>query len=445
MTQPGAGPPLRRTLRFTDLVLLTVGTTIGSGIYLVPSIVLRQTGEQVGPAMLVWVLAGVLSVLGALTYAELGAMKPEAGGLYVFIRDAFGPLPAFLYGWTSFFVIASGSLAALAVAFASYLSNFLAIDGLTARAVSVALLAVCAAINVRGTRESAAVQNWTSGAKIAGLVLMGLALSLFGTPPTTAVTFWPAEIRASLLTGFGTAMIGVLWAYEGWQYMTYAAGETLDPQRTFPRAITVATAALVVLYLLASYGYVAALGPEAAARSDHVAADATRALLGPVAGTLIGTLILVSIFSAANGIMLTAPRMYFAMARDGLFFDRFAEVDAKRGTPATAVLALAAWSVVLAVSGTFEQLLTYIVFTAWIFYGLGALAVFVLRRSEPGAVRPFRVPGYPVTPALFVASSLLLVLNTVIAQPARAALGMLAVLLGTPAFFFWRTRSRARR
>ena len=444
MTEPPRGSSLRRTLRFTDLVLLTVGTTIGSGIYLVPSIVLRQTGEQVGPAMLVWVVAGVLSLLGALTYAELGAMKPEAGGLYVFIRDAFGSLPAFLYGWTSFIVIASGSLAALAVAFASYLSQILPIGPFTAKAISLVLLAICAAINVRGTRQSAVVQNWTSGAKIGGLLVMGIALTLFGSPPDTVRTMWPTTVTPSLLLGFGTAMIGVLWAYEGWQYMTYAAGETVDPQRTFPRAITVATAALVVIYVSASYGYVAALGPEVAARSEHVAADATRALLGPAAGTLIGTLILVSIFSAANGIMLTSPRMYYAMARDGVFFDKFAVIDPVRGTPAIATVALASWSAVLAASGTFEQLLTYVVFTAWIFYGLGALAVFALRRSEPDAVRPFRVPGYPVTPILFVASALALVLNTVAAQPMRAAVGVAAVLLGTPAFYFWRGRSRLR-
>jgi APA family basic amino acid/polyamine antiporter len=442
MSSDTSSSTLPRTLGFVDLVLLTIGTTIGSGIYLVPSIVLRQTGEQTGPAMLVWVLAGLLSLLGALTYAELGAMKPEAGGLYVFIRDAFGPLPAFLYGWTSFFVIASGSLAALGVAFAAYLSQIIPIGPVAARILSVALLAVCAAINVRGTRQSALVQNWSSGLKIGALLLMGIALTVFGQPPSTTVHVWPTSITPSLLTGFGTAMIGVLWAYEGWQYMTYSAGETVDPQRTFPRAITVATAGLVVIYLLASYGYVAALGPDAAARSEHVAADAVGALLGPIAGKLIGTLILVSIFSAANGIMLTAPRMYFAMARDGVFFDRFGVVDAKRGTPAVAVLWLAGWAAVLAATGTFEQLLTYVVFTAWIFYGLGALSVFALRRREPDAIRPFRVPGYPVTPILFVASALLLVLNTVVAQPARAAVGIGVVLLGTPAFHLWRRRSR---
>ncbi|MEO5817021.1 MAG: amino acid permease, partial [Gemmatimonadaceae bacterium] len=352
---PSSSGDLRRTLGFWDLVLLAMGTVIGSGIYLVPGLVLRQTGSQTGPAMIVWIAAGILSLLGALTYAELGAMKPEAGGLYAFIRDAFGPLSAFLYGWTSFFVIASGSVATLAVAFSNYFAQIVPIGPVAARLVAIAVIVVTAVINIRGTRGSANVQNLTTGLKVGSLLLMGVALIAFGHPPTGDVApMWPSSITPSLLTGFGTAMIGVLWAYEGWQYVTFSAGETIDPQRTFPRAIAAATAALVVTYLLASYGYIAALGPTAAAQSDHVAADAVGVLLGPVAGKLVGALILVSIFSAANGLLLTAPRLYFAMARDGVFFKRLAVVHPRFGTPATAITAIAAWAAVLALSGTFE-------------------------------------------------------------------------------------------
>jgi APA family basic amino acid/polyamine antiporter len=433
---------LRRTLGFWDLALLAMGTVIGSGIYLVPSVVLRQTGSQTGPAMMVWILAGILSLLGALTYAELGAMKPEAGGLYAFIRDAFGPLPAFLYGWTSFFVIASGSVATLAVAFSNYFSQIVPVGPVGSRLIAVAVITITVVLNIRGTRDSATVQNWTTGLKVGALLLMGGALIAFGHPPRDAVAMWPSSVTPSLLTGFGTAMIGVLWAYEGWQYVTFSAGETIDPQRTFPRAITAATAALVVTYLLVSFGYISALGADAAAHSDHVAADAVGALLGPVAGKLVGTLILVSIFSATNGLVLTAPRMYYAMARDGVFFKRLAAVHPRFGTPAVAILAIGGWAAVLAVSGTFEQLLTYVVFTGWIFYGLGGLAVMALRRKEPNTPRPFRVPGYPVTPLLFVASAALLVGNTLVAQPSRAAAGIAVVLIGTPAFYLWRAKSR---
>lgn len=443
MSTSAATGDLRRTLGFRDLVLLAMGTVIGSGIYLVPGVVLRQTGGHAGTAMLVWIVAGGLSLLGALTYAELGAMKPDAGGLYAFIRDAFGPLPAFLFGWTSFFVIASGSIATLAVAFSGYLAQILPIGLVASRVVAIGVIALTAAINVRGTRESSTLQNWMTALKVGALLVMGIGLIVFGHPQRdAAATLWPSSVTPSLLTGFGTAMIGVLWAYEGWQYVTFSAGETRDPQRTFPRAITAATVALVVTYLLANFGYIAALGPDAAAHTDHIAADAVGALLGPVAGKLVGALILVSIFSAANGLMLTAPRMYYAMARDGLFFERLAVVDKRFGTPAFAIVAIAIWAAMLAVSGTFEQLLTYVVFTGWIFYGLGGLAVLQLRRKEPDANRPFRVPGYPITPLLFVASAALLVANTVIAQPVRAAAGIIVVLTGTPAFYLWRAKSR---
>ena len=237
-------------------------------------------------------------------------------------------------------------------------------------------------------------------------------------------------------------MIAVLWAYEGWQYVTFSAGEALDPQRTFPRAITAATNTLIVTYVLASYGYIVALGPQAAAHTDHIAADAMTAAFGPLVGKLVGGLILVSIFSATNGLMLTAPRLYFAMARDGLFFQRLAIVDRRFGTPAFAIVATAVWAALLAISGTFEQLLTYVVFTGWIFYGLGGLAVLQLRRTDPDAIRPFRVPGYPITPLLFVASAALLVGNTVFTQPTRALAGLAVMLIGTPAFYLWRARGR---
>lgn len=434
---------LQRTLGFRDLVLLAVGTVIGSGIYLVPSVVLQQTGAQTGPAMLVWIVAGVLSLLGALTYAELGAMKPEAGGLYAFIRDAFGPVWAFLFGWTSFFVIASGSIAALAVAFAGYLSQIVPMGTLASRLMAVAVIAFTALINVRGTKGSARLQNWTTGAKVLALLAMGIGLIVFGHAPQGGVAaMWPSSVTPSLLTGLGTAMIAVLWAYEGWQYVTFSAGEALDPQRTFPRAITAATITLIVTYVLASYGYIVALGPQAAAHTDHIAADAITAAFGPLVGKLVGALILVSIFSAINGLMLTAPRLYFAMARDGVFFQRLAIVDRRFGTPAFAIAATAVWAALLAISGTFEQLLTYVVFTGWIFYGLGGLAVLQLRRTDPDAIRPFRVPGYPITPLLFVASAALLVGNTVFTQPTRALAGLAVMLIGTPAFYLWRARGR---
>lgn len=435
---------LRRTLGTIDLTLIAMGTVIGSGIFLVPGAVLRQSGGWVGPALLVWVAGGILSLLGAITYAELGAMKSDTGGIYVYLRDAFGPLPAFLYGWTSFLVISTGGMATLAVAFSTYLGQLVPLGDTGARVVAVLMIAGLAAVNVRGTRQSATLQNSTTGIKIVALIVLSLVLLSFGGATPQPDRVWPAALTPGLASGVGTAMIGVLWAYEGWQYVTFSTGEARDLQRTFPRAIVLATVGIVLIYVLANVAYLAVLGPESAARTDHAASDAVTMLFGPAAGRLVVCVILVSIFSAANSLLLTTPRMYFAMARDGVFFQRLAGVHPRFGTPMFAICAMAAWASLLAASGTFEQLLTYVVFSGWIFYGLAAASVFVYRKRQPNLHRPFKVPGYPVTPALFIAAATALVLNTIATQPLRAAVGLAAVLCGVPAYLTWRRRTGGR-
>ena len=436
-------PSLSRSLTQRDLILIVIGTVIGSGIFLVPSTVLRQTGGSVPVALLVWAVAGVLSLLGALTYAEMGAAKPDAGGLYVYIRDAFGPLPAFLYGWTAFFVIGSGSVATLAVAFTSYLRQFFPVNPVTAKAVAVLVIVSIMAVNVRGVRQGADVQNVTTAIKAGAIIVMSVLLLALGGGPAAPVTT-PVATEGSLFAGVGLAMIGVLWAYEGWQYATFSAGETVDPQRTFPRAMVLGTAILIAIYLLANVAYLAALGASGVMASERVAADAVSAVLGSAAGKVIAAVILVSMFSAANGITLTAPRLYFSMARDRVFFAKLAEVHPRFGTPALAIVASSLWAMLLAISGTFEQLLTYVVFVGWIFYALGGLAIFVYRRRQPDMPRPFRTPGYPITPILFVASAVAIVLNTIVSQPGRAAVGLGLALLGVPAYYVWRSRAASR-
>jgi APA family basic amino acid/polyamine antiporter len=416
-----------------------IGTVIGSGIFLVPGGVLRQAGGRAGPALLVWIVGGVLSLLGALAYGELGAMNPAAGGLYVYLRDAFGPLTAFLYGWTFFLVIATGSAATLAVASTSYLQQFITLGPLGQKLAAVSLLAIVAAINVASTRRSADVQNWSTAIKVGALLIMGAVLILWRpAAPAAATAFWPETITSSLLSGMGLGMIGVLWAYEGWQYVTFSAGEAIDPQRIFPRAIVIGTASLIGIYLFANVGYLAALGVGGVAGSDRVAAEAVGAIVGPGSAKLIAAAILVSIFSATNGLTISGPRVYYAMARDGLFFKALGEVHPRYGTPAVSIIAGTIWAMVLAATGTFEQLLTYVVFVGWIFYALGAACVFVLRRTQPDAERPFRVPGYPWTPLLFIIAAAALVANTIATQPARAATGIGVVLLGLPVYFIWR-------
>jgi len=430
---------LPRVLGALDLVGLTLGSVIGSGIFLVPAIVFTQTGGHLGPALLVWAVGGVLSLLGALTYAELAAMRPEPGGIYVYIRDAFGGFLAFLYGWALFFVIASATVATLAVAFTSYLREFLDLAPPASKAVAVAMIAIIAVINVIGTRRSANVQNWTTALKVGAILLMS-ALLIGGGRELSNTSWAIPGLDTSLLVGMGAAMLGVLWAYEGWHFVTFSAGEVVDPQRNFPRGIIIGTAALIGIYLLANIAYVAALGVERGMASERIASEAVTAIFGAGAGKLVALAILVSMFSAANATVLTATRVYFAMAQDGIFFRRMGAVHPAWKTPAFAIVTSCAWAAVLAASGTFEQLLTYVVFVGWAFYSVGAASIFWFRRNEPDAPRPFRAPGYPATPWLFIAIAAVIVVNTVWLQPARAAIGIGLVLIGIPVYWFWKRR-----
>jgi APA family basic amino acid/polyamine antiporter len=428
-------------LRLRDLVLLIVGTVIGSGIFLVPGLILKAVGNSVSIALSVWFLGGALSLLGALTYGELSAMNPEAGGLYIHIRDCFGRFPAFLFGWVLFFVVSTGSVATLAVAFSNYLSEIYPLGPWAAKFVSLLMIGVIALVNVRGTRVSADLQNVTTAIKVLAILAIGASLLYFGhrfhvpaAPPE------PAMSLSSQLSGVGLAIVSVLWAYEGWQYCTFAAGETVNPCRDFPLAFLAGVLILIGIYIFANLGYLAALGPDGVASSSRVAATALATVVSPAVAKAVTFAILISMFSAANSIVLTAPRVYYAMAKDGLFFRRLAEVHPRFGTPALAVAATAFWASVLAVTGTFEQLLTYVVFVGWMFYALAAGTIFIYRKRETADSQKYRVPGYPWTPVVFIAVVAAFVVNTIIAQPARAAIGLGVVLTGAPAYLIWRKR-----
>ena len=436
---------LPRTLGLKDLIFLIIGTVIGSGIFIVPGVVLRQTNGSITVAMLVWLAGGILSLLGALTYGELSAMNPKVGGLYIFIRDGFGSLPAFLYGWTLFFVISSGSVATLAVAFSSYLGEIVPLSPMVAKLAAITMIVIVTVVNVIGTRESANLQDWTTAIKVTAILVMSLLLFVLGHGFATVSSVSPANVGAkSIFSGVGFAMIGVLWAYEGWQYVTFSAGEAINAQRNFPRSLLIGSASLIGIYLLANLAYLAALGPTKAAQTNAVASAAMTAVAGPAASKLVTLAILISIFSATNGITLTAPRVYYAMARDGVFFHQLARIHPRFRTPAFAVIAGSAWAIILAATGTFEQLLTYVVFTGWLFYALGAASIFIYRRRTLDRELPYRVPGFPWTPLLFIIAAAALVLNTIVTQFDRAAIGLGIVLIGTPAYFIWHRRIKPR-
>ena len=449
---PGTRPKtsLVRTLRLRDLYLLFIGSVIGSGIFLTPGLILRQVDGSVGLSLVVWVVGGVLSLLGALTYAELAAANPEAGGLYCFIRDGFGRMPAFLYGWCLFLVIASGSVAALARAFTRYFSEIIPLSAAGATFVSVLMIAVVTAVNVWGTRKSSDLQNWTTLIKMGIIVVLSaILLSLGHHGGEIPAAMGTSHSLFEMLSPFGLAMIAVLWAYEGWQFGTYSAGEVLEPQKAFPRAFLLGSLTLAGLYLIAIIAYLVALGPVAATQSDAIAATSATAVLGPWAGRIIALTILVSTFSAANSVILTAPRVFYAMAKNDLFFRKLAEVHPRFQTPAAAVVALGVWSAVLASAGKFAELIGGVIFIGWVFYGLGAASIFPLRRASEGKLLPYRVPGYPWTPLFFVLAAGAIVANAIYlalhdpSQFRNLVLAIVLFLLGLPAYFFWRKRSSA--
>jgi APA family basic amino acid/polyamine antiporter len=307
------------------------------------------------------------------------------------------------------------------------------------------MIAVVGVVNVRGVRGSANLQNVTTSLKVAAILAIAAILLFMGKHPVLQPVHPMALSTGALASGFGVAMISVLWAYEGWQYATFSAGETLHPQRDFPLAFLIGSVALIAIYLLANVGYVSALGAAGVASSHRVAAAAISEVISPVAAKVVTLTILISMFSAANSIVMTAPRVYYRMAKDGLFFRSLSRVHPKYGTPAFAIVASVVWTSLLAASGTFEQLLTYVVFVGWTFYALAAACVFVYRWRQPYAKRPYRVPGYPWTPIVFILAAAALVINTVIHQPGRALIGLGIVLAGTPAYFLWRRNAHSSR
>jgi APA family basic amino acid/polyamine antiporter len=442
------GERLPRSLGLFSAVAVLVGSTIGSGIFRTPALIARRVPAPV-PMLAVWVLGGILVLCGALTYAELAGMHPRSGGVYVYVREGFGRLPAFLMGWTELLVIRASALGAIATVFAEYLLRSFGLDPAlpgNARAVhnlAAVAIAVTAAFNYVGVRWSALVLNLTTTAKYGALALLVVVAFLVGRGDFAHFGGVAPAAGQTLDAGlFGLALVSVLWAYDGWADVSFVSGEVRNPRRNLPRALLLGTGAVVVIYLLVNAAYLYLMPLAEVARSPLVAADAAQLLVGRVGVGLVAVVVMISTFGTLAGSMLTGPRIFFAMADDGLFFRGVARVHPKFRTPSVAIVLTAGIGIAYVLARTFEQLADTFVLALWPFYALGAAAVFVLRR-RPGLDRPVKVWGYPAPPILFLLSAFLILGNALVTDPGGTALAFGVILAGLPAYWLW-LRARAR-
>jgi APA family basic amino acid/polyamine antiporter len=466
-------------------ISLVVGSMVGSGIFIVSADISRQVSAWgPGALLLVWIVTGVMTVTGALAYAELAAMIPRAGGQYVFLREGLSPGTGFLYGWTLFMVIQTGTIAAVAVAFGKFLSVllpgitpdvFLSLGRLNLpgakdaiqlglshqRVIAIAMIVVLTVLNIRGVRLGAAVQTVFSVAKIgalAALVLLGL--TLFRQPAVAAANFsnfWgTGDWSLALFPVIGAAMVGSLFSADAWNNVTFAAAEVRNPTRNLPRALAIGTGTVCTLYVLANVAYLNILpfsgspeGTTALARGiqhasqDRVGTAAIEVALGAGAATIMAVAILLSTFGCNNGLILSGPRVYYAMARDRLFFEGAGRLHPEYRTPVFGLIAQAIWASVLCISGTYNELLNYVIFATLIFYLLTTVSLFRLRRLRPDLPRPVKAFGYPVLPALYICANAFL-LVVLLADPQQrnfSALGLLIVATGIPVYLIWRSRT----
>jgi len=437
--RPTEQPALVRALGLWETSAIVVGIMIGTAIFLVPADITRQVGSP-RAALAVWLVGGLLSLLGALSFAELAAMFPHSGGQYVFLREAYGPLVAFLCGWSFFVSAQTGGISVLAVGFAEYLGEVAPLSPWQLKAAAAAAIAAFTAINYVGVREGGAVQSLLTGFKtaaIAGLIILGFVVVRGGAggPPSLAL-----PKGSSFAASFGVALVAAFWAYEGWNCGTFVGGEVKHAERNLPLALILGTSAVIALYLGLNLVYYHVLSVPEVAQSPRVAAAAAARFLGRPGALFVTWLIIASTLGSVNGSVLAAPRVYYAMAKDGIFFRWCAVVHPRFRTPHLALLLQGALAILLVLLGTYEQLYTYVIFAAWAFYALTALAVVVLRRKRPNLPRPYRVWGYPVVPLVFVVTAAWFLGNMLVEKPMEAGWGCLILLAGIPVYFVWKRR-----
>jgi APA family basic amino acid/polyamine antiporter len=455
-------PTLTRQLGLFDSIMMMVGIVIGSGIFLTTGI-MAQSIPSAPLILLAWLAGGILTLTGALTFAELGAAMPEAGGQYVYLREAYGNLVAFLFGWILFLVSMGGSIAALGMGFAEYVGYFfpglstgqnlllfdLAPFGVEFRyslsagqLVAVAVILVLSTCNYLGVVFGKLIQNSFTLVKLAvivGFIILGLVSGRVA--PVEHAVNPTAMSFGSLLVGFGVAIVAVSWAFDGWNNITYVAGEIKNPRSNIPVALVGGTLVITTLYMLVNLVYLRALSPSDMAGVVRIAEEASTTMFGGTGASLVSAAVVVSAFGALNGAIFVGPRVYYAMARDGVFFRKVGKVHPRFGTPTFAIGVQALWAAALTFTGTYEQLFTYVIFVTLIFWIVGTASVFVLRKRRPDLPRPYETWGYPYVPLIFIVATLVILLNTLFARPVESLAGLGIAALGVPVYLYWRRRA----
>lgn len=432
---------LPRRLGIWSAAAVLVGSTIGSGIFRVPAPVAERVGT-LGAFSLIWIVGALVALMGALTIAELAAMFPRSGGVYVFLREAYGPLPAFLFGWTELLVIRPSALGAIAMIFAEYAGRMFGYGPGWVRWVAAGAILLLGLANIRSVKWGSIVQNLSTGAKVIAIVGLAFAAFLLGDGGGGALAS-PNGLAPTSWVGFGLALVSVMWAYDGWADLTFMAGEVKDPGRTMPRAIIGGVLAVAAIYLTIVAGYLFVMTMPEMAKSTLVASDVAQKIFGPVGASVVAGMVMISTFGALNGSTMTGPRILYAMAADGNFFSPIAAVHPRWKTPYAAIGLAAGLGIAYVLGRSFQQLADSFVLGIWPFYALSVLAVFRLRRTRPDLPRPYRTAGYPVVPVLFLVGACGMLLNSAINDTANSALGFGIILLGIPAYYLWRAVSKA--
>jgi basic amino acid/polyamine antiporter, APA family len=428
---------LRKDLGAFDAIAIVVGTIIGSAIFLIPSTIADLVRSPV-LVLPIWVAGGALTLFGALSLAELGALFPGAGGLYTYLREAYGLLPAFLYGWGLLAMIHSGSIAALALGFSVYFGQLFGLGVGVQKLTAVACILLLTVVNWLGIHTGKLVQNTLTVIKIGGMSAMILLLFMHGTGKGLLSTAVHTHSSGQSTVSAVMALIAILWAYEGWHVVSFAGGEMRSPRRDLPLSLMVGTLIIFGLYILANGSYYAVMTPDEIRSTPAVAAVAMQKSFGKGAAELISTLIAISVLGSMNAMIMMGPRAYYAMASDRMFFRAFGELDARNNSPIIGLSLQGGWASVLCCSGSYQQVFTDVIFVAWLFYATTVSGVIVLRCRKPHLERPYKVPGYPFLPLIFSVAAVGIAVTTIAKSPVRSLAGIALILAGVPLFLFFR-------